>query len=80
MRHHTSPLPRRIAANAAGRLPSEVLDLELHVRDGRLRFRDPATGKDLPTSAEDAEGRAAAERRVEAAERELARLRLLRKS
>ena len=85
---------RRIAANAAGRLPSEVLNLELHVRDGRLRFRDPATGKDLPTSAEDAEARAAAERhaaaerdareaaerRADAAERELARLRLRQKS
>ena len=59
---------RRIAANAAGRLPSEVLGLELHVRDGRVRFRDPATGEDLPTSAEEAEGRAAAVQRAGAAE------------
>ena len=60
---------RRIAANAAGRLPSEVLGLELHVRDGRLRFRDPATGKDLQTAAEEAEGRANAEAGRAAAER-----------
>ena len=52
---------RPIETNAAGRLPSEVLGLELHVRDGRLRFRDPATGKDLRTYAEEAAGRAAAE-------------------
>ena len=52
---------RRIRANAAGRLPSKVLGLELHVRGGRLRFHDPATGKDLPTSAEEAASRAAAE-------------------
>ena len=57
---------RRIAANAAGRLPSAVLGLELHVRDGRVRFHDPATGEDLRTSAEEAEGRAAAERRMTA--------------
>ena len=55
-------------ANAAGRLPSEVLGLELHVRDGRLRFRDPATGRDLQTSAEEAEGRATAECRADTAE------------
>ena len=60
---------RRIAANAAGRLPSAVLGLELHVRDGRVRFHDPATGEDLRTSAEDAEGRAEAEQRAGAAER-----------
>ena len=59
---------RRIAANAAGRLPSEVLGLELHVRGGRVRFHDPATGEDLQTPAEDAEGRAAAEAGREAAE------------
>ena len=53
---------RRIAPNAAGRLPSEVLGLELHMRDGRLRFRDPVTGKDLLTHAEEMAGRAAAER------------------
>ena len=80
---------RRIAANAAGRLPSTVLGLELHVRDGRLRFRDAAMGKDLLTHAEEmarrvaaercaaAEraAREAAERREDAAESELARLR-----
>ena len=72
----------RIAVNANGRLPSEVLCLELHVDDGRLRFHDPATGEDLKTFDEEADGRAAAEQRVAeeaapraAAERTLARLR-----
>ena len=63
-----------IRANAAGRLPSRVLGLDLHVRDGELRFRDPATDKDLRTYDE-AEDRAdKAEARVDALERELARL------
>ena len=38
---------RPIAADAAGRLPSEVLGLDLHVRAGELRFRDPAIGRGL---------------------------------
>ena len=80
---------QQIAADAVGRMSSEVLGLDLHVRDGELRFRDPATGEDLDTysevhheraaekrRAEAAESRAeAAESRAEAAERELARLR-----
>ena len=40
---------RRIRTNDAGRLPSEVLKLELCVRDGLVRFHDPATGDYLPT-------------------------------
>ena len=40
---------RPIEADAAGRLRSEVLGLELHVQAGELRFRDPATGEDLRT-------------------------------
>ena len=35
---------------------------ELHVRDGRLRFRDPATGEDLRT-LDEAEDRADSEKR-----------------
>ena len=53
---------REIAADAAGRLPSEVLGLDLHVRAGELRFRDPATGEDLRTLGESERDRAAAER------------------
>ena len=57
-----------IAADAAGRLPSEVLGLGLHVRAGDLRFRDPATGRDLRTYDE-AEQRGDAEKnRADAAE------------
>ena len=78
-----------VRADAAGLLPSEVLGLHLHVRGGKLRFRDPATGEDLRTYDEaerrgDAQERradaaerraAAAEHRADAAERELTRLR-----
>ena len=53
---------RQIAANAAGRLPSRVLRLDLHVRDGELRFRDPVTDEDLRTLGESESERAAAER------------------
>ena len=59
---------RRIDANADGRLPSKVLGLELHVRAGELRFRDPATGKDLRT-LDEAEDRAQAADRERAAEK-----------
>ena len=53
-----------IAADAAGRLRSEVLGLHLHVRGGELRFRDPATGKDLHTYDEAVDARVAAQRRA----------------
>ena len=52
---------RPVVADAAGRLPSGVLGLDLHVRAGELRFRDPATGRDLRTYDE-------AEQRGDAAE------------
>lgn len=62
---------------------SSVLGMYLHIRAGELRFRDPAMGEDLRTLAESESERLAekrradhAERRAEAAERELARLRL----
>ena len=68
-----------IRANAAGRLSSRVLRLDLHVQDGELRFRDPKTGEDLRTYDE-AEDRAdKAEARVDALERELARLKAARR-
>ena len=60
---------RAIEADAAGRWRSEVLGLDLHVLEGKLRFRDPATGEDLRTLDE-------AEDRADRLERELARLRM----
>ena len=69
---------RPIAADAAGRMSSAVLGLELHVRDGELRFRDPATGEDLRTYNEAERGLAEQKQRADAAERELALLRLRR--
>ena len=59
----------RIRANAAGRLPSEVLGLELTARDGLLRFFDPATGEYLRILEESERGLAAEKREREAAER-----------
>ena len=71
----------RIRANAAGRLPSEVLGLELATRDGLLRFFNPATGEYLRILEEserrlaESERRAAAERREkEAAQARIAEL------
>ena len=55
-----------IAADAAGRMSSAVLGLDLHVRDGELRFRDPATGEDLNTYVEVHHGRAVEKRRADA--------------
>ena len=67
---------RPIAADAAGRFHSEVLGLDLHVHAGELRFRDPATDEDLRTYDEAERGLLAQKRRADAAERELAHLRL----
>ena len=61
-----------IDPDAAGRLPSEVLGLHLHVQAGELRFRDPATGEDLRTYSEATREREAEKNRADAAERELA--------
>ena len=61
---------RKIAANAAGRLPSGVLRLDLHVRDGELRFRDPVTDEDLRTLGESEAGLAAEKHRADRAEDE----------
>ena len=52
---------RLVRANAAGRLPSRVLGLELYVQDGKLRFRDPETDRDLATYDGSEDGRLAAE-------------------
>ena len=60
---------RAIRADAAGRLRSRVLGLDLHVRGGELRFRDPATGEDLRTYEESEDERAMERSRADAAER-----------
>ena len=68
------PLPARVDSGRRT-LSSAVLGLDLQVEDGKLRFRDAATGEPLPTYAEQraayAEQRAAfaAERAAFAAER-----------
>ena len=59
---------RQVRANAAGRLPSRVLGLELHVQDGKLRFRDPETDEDLATYDGSEDGRLAEKRRADKAE------------
>ena len=56
-------------------LRSETLGLELRAEPGReLRFRDPATGHDLRSHDEEAEGRLAAEARAAAAQARVAEL------
>ena len=66
-----------IRANAAGRLPSAALGLELTMREGLLRFFNPAAGEYLLTleelqdrAATDRRERKAAERRTAAVRRE----------
>ena len=60
----------RIGANDSNRLPSEVLKLELCVRDGLVRFYDPATAEYLPTFDESqAQAKAQAQRALAAEQR-----------
>ena len=63
---------KRVCANAAGRLPSEVLGLELCVEDGLVRFSDPATARCLPTYDESEDEVAKERARRESAERRAA--------
>ncbi len=68
----TLAAPRRPKGGRPG-LHSEVLGLELYVEeDGTLRFRDPQTGKRLPTEEEEWEGRLEAEAGRREAESRLA--------
>ena len=53
---------RRLLANAAGRLPSAALGLELCVREGVVRFFDPVAGEFLHNLDEETARRKAAER------------------
>ena len=57
-----------VVPHEANRWYSEVLGLELRDEGGELRFRDPVTGEDLPTTEEAAHAHEAAEGRAEAAE------------
>ena len=60
----------RIGANDSNRLPSEALKLELCVRDGLVRFYDPATAEYLPTFDESqAQAKAQAQRALAAEQR-----------
>ena len=54
-----------VVPEAGPRWWSKVLGLELRDEGGNLRFRDPLTGEDLPTIAEEADAREAAEGRAE---------------
>ena len=54
---------RPIDPDAAGRRRSKVLELDLHVQAGELRFRDPATGENLRTYSEALDRADAEERR-----------------
>ena len=60
---------RQIAADAAGR-HSRVLGLDLHVRAGKLRFRNPSAGEYLRNLDESERERAAEKHRADRAEDE----------
>ena len=60
------PIAAGATAQGLPALASRVLGLELHATDDGLRFHDPVTGQYLPTSAEDAAARAAADARADA--------------
>ena len=64
-----------IRANAAGRLPSQVLGLELTMRDGLLRFFNPAAGEYLRIYEEYAQAKEADERLTAALRQETEALR-----
>ena len=77
-----APLPAGGGGDGVRSLYSAVLGLELRATDQGLRFRDPATGEELLSLAENREGRERAERERERAQAALqeaeARLRELR--
>ena len=61
--------PAATALDGTLTLRSETLGLELRAAPGReMRFRDPASGRDLPSHHEEAEGRLIAEERAAVAE------------
>ena len=57
-------LPLRIALDGSSVGRSEVLGLDLALKKGRLRLRDPVTGRDLPSSEELEERNTTLEERV----------------
>ena len=68
-----APLPAAGGGDGARSMYSAVLGLELRTTDQGLRFRDPVTGQELLSLAENREGREQAERdrdRAQAARRE----------
>ena len=61
--------PAATALDGTLTLRSETLGLELRAAPGReMRFRDPASGRDLPSHHEEAEGRLIAKERAAVAE------------
>ncbi len=72
---YTPILPRADTPGAVT-LPSQVLGLDLRLREGRLRFYDPVADRQLPNYQEAELARRAAETRAAAAEAELAHLRV----
>ena len=67
------PLPARELADGTPAPASAVLGLELRLTERGFRFHDPRTGRDLPTHAEEAQGRAEEARARQRAESRLAR-------
>ena len=74
-----APLPAAGGGDGGRSMRSAVLGLELRTTDQGLRFRDPVTGQELLSLAENREGREQAERERESAERERDRERAARR-
>jgi Uma2 family endonuclease len=62
------PLPHTVLPDGTVVLPSEVLGLELRLRNGALRFFDPTTSRYLPSYQEAEQARRVAEQARQAAE------------
>ncbi len=65
-----APMPATDAGNGIRSMHSMVLGLELRTSERGLRFRDPVTGEELLSLAENREGRERAEREREQAVRQ----------
>ena len=65
-----APLPAGGGGNGVRSMYSAVLGLELRATGQELRFRDPVTGQELLSLAENREGRERAESERQRAERE----------
>ena len=68
------PVPTTTLPDGAIAMPSDILGLELHLKEKAMRFYNPATQRYLLTHEEEAAARQTAEERAQTAEERAARL------